>query len=644
FSGYSGAVLVYNHFHDVCAFFPLWLLLFDRLMQEKKRIGFILMTGFMAVLNYYFFVGEAVFLTIYFFCRYFYDGNPGAIKRGFARMGRALYCSIAGVLCAVWYLIPAITYTLGNSRLSDTLMGNSLVAYDEPVMLLGIIKNVMLLPDLSGLNSMFNAGYSRVSGVGGYLPLVSLSCVIAYFIIYKKKQNQDGYEKWPARLTVTVLIFAVIPGLNALFSALNSEYYARWYFMPILVMSLMSALVLEDAIGNRDLTVPLLKGNTVVAVMIAFFCICAVLPAINDDGERTILGALKNPDQLLCQLVFSIIMTFIFFIIIWFVLPKSKTGVTMACSILLAAMVTHATMFVFGESLVDEERKQGFIVQGIKGAEDIVLPNEDIWCRIETEQDVYNYPMIWNRPTITAFISTTSSGTLDFYHGIGLNRKVTSKLGVTRAGARTLFAGRYFLVENGKFSAIERIGRVEDEDELTNFTLIGECNGFDIYENNYFVPMGIVLDEYIKEENFVESKASSATLDRLLMKALILDDEAVEKYGYLLKEINQPDSISIHKFAMICDERCETACDSFTVNKKGFAAHINMEEEKLVLFAVPSDPGFKAYIDGNETPIITVDFGLMAVCVPKGEHDISFEYTYGNVYRDFADRFLLNKK
>ncbi|MCQ2520206.1 MAG: YfhO family protein, partial [Lachnospiraceae bacterium] len=104
FSGYSGAVLVYNHFHDVCAFFPLWLLLFDRLMQEKRRIGFILMTGFMAILNYYFFVGEALFLIIYFFCRYFYDGNPGAIKRGFARIGRALYCSVAGVLCAVWYL------------------------------------------------------------------------------------------------------------------------------------------------------------------------------------------------------------------------------------------------------------------------------------------------------------------------------------------------------------------------------------------------------------------------------------------------------------------------------------------------------------------------------------------------------------
>ena len=69
FSGYSGAVLVYNHFHDVCAFFPLWLLCFDLLMEKKKRIPYILMTMLMAIVNYYFFVGEAVFLVIYFFCR-----------------------------------------------------------------------------------------------------------------------------------------------------------------------------------------------------------------------------------------------------------------------------------------------------------------------------------------------------------------------------------------------------------------------------------------------------------------------------------------------------------------------------------------------------------------------------------------------
>ncbi len=619
FSGYSGAVLVYNHFHDVMAFFPLWLLLFDRMMEEKKRAAFIFMTAFMAILNYYFFVGEVVFIVIYFFCRHF----------SFKKLLRAIVCGGLGVICALWYLVPAVAYTVGNSRLSDTLLGNSLVAYDEPVMLMGIIKNVMLLPDLSGLNSMFNASYSRVSGVGAYLPLVSLGAVIAYFILYKKKDLSIG-DKWPKRVMVTSAIFAVIPGLNALFSAMNSEYYARWYFMPILVMSLMSARVLECAPGNREVRSSLAKGNLAVAISVIFFCVCAVLPAVDSDGKRTILGAIKSPEQLLSELVFSIIMTCLFFVLI-LVIPRLKRMRLITAFVLVGCFVTHATMFVTGEFLIDMDRKSSFIEQGIKGREATVLPNEDVWCRIETEQDVYNYPMIWNRPSITAFISTVPSSTIDFYKGQGLTRKVTSKLGVTRGGARTVLCGRYLLVETK--TPIERIGRVEDKDELNLFTLLGETNGFEIYENNYFVPMGIVFDEYITEENYEASKASTATLDRALMKTLILNDETAQKYGYLLSEVDELKNIPLSIFASECDERREGACDSFETTKRGFNAHIEMDRDNLILFAVPYDSGFKAYVDGVETDIISVDYGLCAIYAEAGEHDIEFKYSYLNIFK-----------
>ena len=307
FSGYSGAVLVYNHFHDVMAFFPLWLIAFEKLMEEKKYITYILMTAFMAILNYYFFVGEALFLVIYFFVRY----------HDVKRLLRAFLASAAGLVLSLWYLIPAISYTVGNSRLSDVLLGNDLVAYSEPTMILGIIKNVMLLPDLSGLNSMFNESYSRVSGVGAYLPMISISCVIAYFLIYNKKDYSTEKEKWPIRLMIVCAVFAFIPALNALFSALNSEYYARWYFMPILVMSLMSVRILEKVPEDKGLKVPMLYGNTAVAVAVSFFAICAVLPAKTEEGGLTILGSLKSPEQLIFELVFTAVLTIVFFILIF---------------------------------------------------------------------------------------------------------------------------------------------------------------------------------------------------------------------------------------------------------------------------------------------------------------------------------------
>ncbi len=622
FSGYSGVVLVYNHFHDVLAFFPLWLLLFDRLMEKKKYVAFTLMTAFMAILNYYFFVGEVVFVIIYFFTKY------GGIKRAV----RSILCGGAGVLLSLWYVVPAVSYTVSNSRLSNTLMGYDLLSYSEPTMLLGIIKNVVLLPDISGLNSMFNQSYSRVSGLGAYIPLFSISAVVAYFLLYKKKEESLHEDMWPKRTMVVCMIFAAFPLLNALFSALNSEYYARWYFMPILIMSLMTAKVVERIPEDEGVRKPLAQGNIAVAACVLFFSVAAVLPANDSEGEKTILGNLKNPEQLMCELIFSALMVVILFVLVFFVFDKIRSFLFLKIVTVSACLVTCAVMLIEGAALIESDRKNSFISQGIKGGQEISFPVEEGFYRIETEEDVYNYPMIWNRSSITSFISTIPSSTIDFYAGLGLNRKVTSKLGVTRVGARTLLSSRYYLVE--KAIPIEHIGRVEDVNTLSYFTLAGASNGFDIYENDYFVPMGFTFNEYIDEEDYLNCDNSAATKDKILMKALILDEETAEKYGYYFTktEMGKVDSIPLSVFIRECDDKREHACGNFVISKTGFTADIDMERENLLFFSVPYDNGFTAYVDGVETELVKVDFGLSAIVVPEGKHDIEFKYSLKNVF------------
>ncbi len=616
FSGYSGAVLVYNHFHDVVAFFPLWLLLFDRMVEEKKKTGFILMTAFMAILNYYFFVGEVVFAIIYFFTG----------KVDVKRTVRAFLCGAAGVILSLWYVLPAIAYTVGNSRLTDTLEGYKLLSYEEPNMLLGIIKNVVLLPDVSGLNSMFNMSYSRVSGLGGYIPLFSVSAVFAYFLIYKGKDLTTEKERRPVKILTVCLIFAAFPVLNALFSALNSEYYARWYYMPVLIMSLATARILEKVPEDKGIGTPMLKGTILVAICVCFFAIASILPGKDSDGNWTLLGNLKNPEQLLTELIFTSVMTAILFVLVLVVFPRLKSTKLLKVIVTAGCLATAMTMMIEGSLLIEKERKLSFIEQGIKGADNVELPDETVWYRIETEEDVFNYPMIWNRPSVTSFISTIPSSTIDFYNGIGLGRKVTSKLGVTRAGARTLLSSRYFLVE--KQTPIEHIGRVEDLNTMSYFSVVSATNGFEVYENDYFVPMGFAFDEYMLEDEYSELEISSATKDRLLMKALILDEETAGKYEKYLTRVKAGDidNVNLHEFIVDCDKRRASACSSFETSKHGFTATVDMERENLLFFSVPYDEGFTAYVDGVETKIVRVDYGLSAVVVPEGSHEIEFRY------------------
>ena len=68
------------------------------------------------------------------------------------------------------------------------------------------------------------------------------------------------------------------------------------------------------------------------------------------------------------------------------------------------------------------------------------------------------------------------------------------------------------------------------------------------------------------------------------------------------------------------------AASVFQMNNSGFHAEITLGKENLVFFSVPYDDGFTAYVNGQETEIVEVDEGLMAVLCPAGASSIDFVY------------------
>ena len=63
------------------------------------------------------------------------------------------------------------------------------------------------------------------------------------------------------------------------------------------------------------------------------------------------------------------------------------------------------------------------------------------------------------------------------------------------------------------------------------------------------------------------------------------------------------------------------------MTNSGFSAEINLEKPDLVFFSVPYDDGFTAYVGGQETEILRVDNGMMAVLCPAGWSSIDFVYS-----------------
>lgn len=71
FSGFQLTNILFYHFHDVVAFFPLLLYSLDRLVYDKKRGGLALSIFLCAITNWFFFIGQCVFVCIYFIVKVF---------------------------------------------------------------------------------------------------------------------------------------------------------------------------------------------------------------------------------------------------------------------------------------------------------------------------------------------------------------------------------------------------------------------------------------------------------------------------------------------------------------------------------------------------------------------------------------------
>ena len=639
FSGFNACNIVFNHFTDIVCFFPLYLLTFDRLMEidhhkdlwlfkfgKKRFVCFVLMTAFMSVINYYFFFGEVIFLILYFLVCY----TPGNSFRICLRMFiRALLGGALGILIAAFYVLQAVLSVSGNSRISDILLGYDLVSYESMNMLWDILKSMVMIPDIIGKGTVFYTSPVKNASLAVFLPLFGLSGVIAYCLMKKRSVYR--------RFIIICLITALIPGLNAVFSMLNSNYYARWYYMPILIMSLMTAKAVERG-KSRELK----TGALVTCGLFLLVLGISVLPSYNESHKIVKLALIENDDIYWRDVTgTAIIMLMLIFAV--FVIPKcirtlkipfiKKTielkQPIMRLEILLiftaiASIISLHIVLVNGSSLISDYGKTQWENQMLKTSP--TVEDDDGFFRAETDNTATNYDMYWGYGSLHSFVSTISSGTFDFLYGTAdIGRTVETRIPEFNIGVRAILSQKYYF-EN---SLINEKGIFVSGEGIQGFLLNGSQNGIDIYRNLNYIPMGFTYDYYIKESDW-ESIEDVELKDRLLSLCVILSDEDALKCSDVLQELPKAyyeELIPYDIFEGYCEERRNTACQKFEPDTKGFYAMTsNTNEGKLLFFSVPRSKGFTLKVDGKKAEIITADYGMMAVKVPAGVHEIRADY------------------
>ena len=598
-SGFAVYNVFFNHFVDVVALFPYLLWALDEAIYENRHGLFAFWVAVNLLNNYFFFVGQVIFLCIYFVCKL----TAKDFRLTGRKFGHLLWESVLGVAMGCLLLFPAVLSLLQNPRTIDLSSGWGFLTYAKVQQYLAILLSWILPPDSPYLTSVWSEGVIKWTSMTAYLPLCSLAGAMAYW----RSRKADSKK----RIVAVCAVCALVPVLNSAFYALNSSYYARWYYMPTLILAAMTVNALEDP--DVDLDAPARGIGWIMLATLVF----AVVPVRDDTTGTWSFGVLKNPGQFFVVLGFGLLGLALYRYLCGIWRQNSRFAQRMTAAVLVFACVftmVHIGIGKFGQWYTDSDLvKQDTNALLLKND----LPEGDY--RIDTYKIHDNIGMWLDKSCLQYFGSTAAPSILSFYPALGVKRDVRSEPELSNYALRGLLSVEYLITTPEKQNDFENEADAGWEHAFTK-------DGYAVYRNTNYVPMGFTYDCYLTESEYEET--AKTTRANLLMRALVLRDEDAAVYGQYLTHLpeGRREELYYESYVQDCRERRATAASVFQMNNSGFHAQITLEKENLVFFSVPYDDGFTAYVNGQETDILQVDEGLMAVLCPAGESSIDFVY------------------
>ena len=598
-SGFAVYNVFFNHFVDVVALFPYLLWALDEAIYEDRHGLFAFWVAVNLLNNYFFFVGQVLFLCIYFVCKL----SARDFRLTGRKFGHLLWESVLGVAMGCLLLFPAVLSLLQNPRTIDLSSGWGFLTYAKVQQYLAILLSWILPPDSPYLTSVWSEGVIKWTSMTAYLPLCSLAGAMAYW----RSRKADSKKC----IVAVCAVCALVPVLNSAFYALNSSYYARWYYMPTLILAAMTVNALEDP--DVDLDAPARGIGWIMLATLVF----AVVPVRDDTTETWSFGVLKNPGQFFAVLGFGLLGLMLYRVLCSKWRQNSRFAQRMTAAVLVFACaftMVHIGIGKFGQWHTDSDLvEQDTNALLLKND----LPEGDY--RIDTYKIHDNIGMWLDKSCLQYFGSTAAPSILSFYPGLGVKRDVRSEPEIANYALRGLLSVEYLITTPEKRESFE------DEADA-GWTYLADVDGYTLYHNDNYVPMGFTYDYYVTEATY---EASIKTLrSNLLMRALVLTDEDVAQYGKYLTELPDAmlDDLHYDSYTQDCADRRAHSCSVFQMNNAGFHAEITLDKPNLVFFSVPYDDGFTAYVNGEKTDILQVDEGLMAVLCPAGASSIDFVY------------------
>ena len=578
FSGFQCVNLIFHHFHDAVAFFPLLLIGYERLTREGKK-GILAFAVFVnAFVNYYFFIQEVIFLILYFLCR---EGINLWKKRKL--IGSCFAEGILGVGMAGIIFIPSVLFTMQNPRITRLLPLDHWI-YTGNRDFLQIIRTLLFPGELMNSQSCIKE-YDWTSW-SAYLPMIGLSLVLCYII--------KNWKNWLGRILMICIVATGIPIINSAFGMFSDTNYHRWLYMLILLMSLASAIVMEN---RKEYPV-----KRISFILFLFMCFITVGSYWWSEHKFQLI---YQPRVFLVLSLTGIAGVLLTWLITLGIKKDRSYFICMGCAVVIFSIFTTGYTAKLYQRISPQTSQQYY--SRLMAFQKFTLPDE----RYRFDSSDNTLLMAASLPGTGSFTSMVNASIYDFYEALGTSRPVFTP--ETAEGTRELLGGKYYISTELKKDT-EYLQKVSSSEK-----------DYYLYEHDLAVPIGSAYNMYMTSSDFL--KISDELRPAAMLKCIIVSDEDEYKVSDVLKKYDKQkdEEIFSYKLEKLVEERNREASEILEKSYCGFTCTIAVDKTKYAFFSVPYDRGFKAYVNGNKVEILKTN-GMMAIPLEKGINKIKFVY------------------
>lgn len=594
---------------------------FEKLLKENRWYWFPLAIGVLASFQPYYVYTHTVFLLFYSIFRLSYENDGWNWKNALSFYVKliglgALGIGMGAIGCSalVWHLVQSPRVS-GGTGYFDTLSSKPILALGDGIQYVSLIMR-SFSSDLLGTGTDYKGWQNYLESPITYIGVINFLLFPQIFAITKG---------WRRKIFIVLGIVWILPLIFPFFRYMywgfSGDYFRNFGFFIGIIFLFVGLNSLKILIETR-------KINFIV-LGVSLFLSLILLYGNLSDANNVIQKSTR---------------TFITFLLIFYtsilVMLRSENFQKIAKVLLfigicgellyLSKITTYKRDSISKTELND---KAGYNDYSIDAIEYIKSVDKTPFFRTDKNymsgnamHASLNDAMVQGYYGTESYSSFNQGNYIAFLRGLGiiseknpyitLENQTRWSNGFRYADLMQAFVSVKYYLRNDSIQ----------HNKLLGFQKIKQFGNVSIFENKNFLPLGFTYNQYITKENF--QKLSMDNRAKLLYKACIIGEDEIKKYPSL-KPFNLADSatvFTVDDYVSSINQLKKNAYQISSFRDSEIKGNINLDEDKMVFFSIPHDRGWNCIVDGKDTEISVVDFGLSGLYLPKGKHNIEFYY------------------